>query len=120
MLPMVATPRIESPWRRMMSTNCALQILAARSATARSTGCTSVGEAEITCRISLVAVWRSSASCVSLNSRAFWIAITAWSAKVLSSARSRPPKGPIFALSIAIDPMPLPSHISGANSAAKL
>ena len=40
----------------------------------------------MTLRISAVAVCRSSASCVSLNSRAFWIAITAWSAKVLSSA----------------------------------
>ena len=45
-------------------------------------------------RIAAVAVWRSSASCVSLNSRTFWIAITAWSAKVASKAdlplRERP------------------------------
>ena len=57
----------------------------ARSATASSTGCTSVGESLMTRRTSAVAVWRSSASLVSLNSRAFWIAITAWSAKVFSS-----------------------------------
>ena len=86
--PKTATPRIVSPSRRMMSTNCASQILAARSATACSTGCTSVGEAEITCRISLVAVCRSSASCVSLNSRTFSIAITAWSANEVTSSIS--------------------------------
>ena len=40
----------------------------------------------ITCSTSAVAVCCSSASCVSLNSRTFWIAITAWSAKVCSSA----------------------------------
>ena len=34
---------------------------------------------------SAVAVWRSSASCVSLNNRTFVIAITAWSTKVCSS-----------------------------------
>ena len=37
----------------------------------------------ITCSTSAVAVCCSSASLVSLNRRAFWIAITAWSAKVL-------------------------------------
>ena len=40
----------------------------------------------MTLRISAVAVCRSSASLVSLNRRTFSIAITAWSAKVLSSA----------------------------------
>ena len=48
--------------------------------------------------ISAVAVCRSSASCVSLNSRTFSIAITAWSAKVCSSAiclaRERPARQP--------------------------
>ena len=52
---------------------------------ASNTGCTSVGELAITFRISAVAVCRSSASWVSLNSRTFSIAITAWSAKVCSS-----------------------------------
>ena len=42
--PKTATPRIVSPSRRMMSTNCASQILAARSAIASNTGCTSAGE----------------------------------------------------------------------------
>ena len=49
---------------------------------ASNTGCTSDGELAITFRMSAVAVCRSSASCVSLNSRTFSIAITAWSAKV--------------------------------------
>ena len=61
---------------------------------ASNTGCTSVGEPLMTCRISAVAVCCSSASFVSLNSRAFWIAITAWSAKVCSSASSLSVKAP--------------------------
>ena len=55
------------------------------STIASNTGCTSDGELAITFRISAVAVCRSSASCVSLNSRAFSMAITAWSAKVCSN-----------------------------------
>ena len=55
---------------------------------ASKTGWTSVGELEMTRRISAVAVCCSSASLVSLNRRAFWIAITAWSAKVRSSSTS--------------------------------
>ena len=37
---------------------------------------------------SLAASAAARAACASLNSRAFWIAITAWSAKVCSSAIS--------------------------------
>ena len=37
---------------------------------------------------SLAASAAARASCASLNRRAFWIAITAWSAKVLSSSIS--------------------------------
>ena len=59
---------------------------AAFSTTASRTGWRSVGELEITRRISAVAVCCSSASFVSLNRRTFSIAITAWSAKVWSSA----------------------------------
>ena len=62
------------------------------SAMASNTGCTSDGELAITFRMSAVAVCRSSASLVSLNSRAFSIAMTAWSAKVCSSAISFPAK----------------------------
>ncbi len=57
------------------------------------TGCTSVGDWLITLRISLVAVCCSRASvrsaflaCSSLSSRAFSMAIAAWSAKVSISA----------------------------------
>ena len=42
-----------------------------------NTGRASVGDWLMTFRISAVAVCRSSASCVSLNSCALWIAITA-------------------------------------------
>ena len=57
------------------------------------TGCSCVGDRLMTSSTSLVAVWYSSDSCssrvracTSSNSRAFSMAITAWSAKVLSSA----------------------------------
>ncbi|MND06845.1 hypothetical protein D3C83_284760 [compost metagenome] len=53
---------------------------------ASKTGCTSVGELEMTRRISEVAVCCSSDSLVSLNKRAFSIAITAWSANASISA----------------------------------
>ena len=43
---------------------------------------------------SAVAVWRSSASFVSLKSRVFSIAMTAWSAKVWRSAMSLSEKEP--------------------------
>ena len=76
----------------------------ARGALARSaskTGCRSVGERQMTRRISLVAVCCSSASVrsalrawSSLNRRTFSMAITAWSAKVWSSAICRVGEGP--------------------------
>ena len=53
---------------------------------ASNTGCMSVGELLMTLRISAVAVWRSSDSLVSLKSRTFSIAITAWLAKLSTSA----------------------------------
>jgi len=81
-----------------------------------NTGCTSVGDCEITCRIRAVAVCRSSASRVSLKSRAFWIAITAWSAKV----RSRPisfSENPVGGWRTTYTvPMARPSQIIGANT----
>ena len=49
----------------------------ALAAIASNTGCTSDGELAITFRMSAVAVCRSSASRVSLNSRAFSMAIAA-------------------------------------------
>jgi len=71
----IATLALEAP-----------QYRAALRAIASNTGLISVGDEEMTCRISPVAVCRSSASFVSLKERAFSIAITAWSAKVLSRA----------------------------------
>ena len=59
-----------------------------------NTGCASATELLMTCSTSAVAVCCSSASLVSLNRRAFWIAITAWSAKVFSSAMSFSENGP--------------------------
>ena len=54
-----------------------------------NTGAVSATELLMTCSTSAVAVCCSSASLVSLNRRAFWIAITAWSAKVLSRSAWR-------------------------------
>ena len=51
-----------------------------------NTGCMSASELAMTFRMSAVAVCRSSASLVSLNSRAFSTAITAWSANVHKSS----------------------------------
>ncbi len=53
-----------------------------------NTGCVSATELLMTCSTSPVAVCCASASLVSLNRRAFWIAITAWSANVRSSSIS--------------------------------
>ncbi len=92
----------------------------ARSATASSTGCTSVGDSLITRSTSAVAVWRSSASLVSLNRRAFWIAMTAWSANVLSSASSFAVNGEGGWRTTMIEPMPWSSHSIGTQAAEKL
>jgi hypothetical protein len=85
----------------------------ALAAMASNTGCTSEGELAITFRMSAVAVCRSSASLVSLNSRAFWIAITAWSAKVCKSASSLSLNAPL-SRETPIAPMPRSFHIIGA------
>ncbi len=62
-----------------------------------------------------MAVCCSSASLVSLNSRAFWIAITAWSAKVCSIASSFGLKGPVERAT-PMAPMPRSFHSIGANT----
>jgi hypothetical protein len=67
----------------------------------------------MTFRISAVAVWRSSASLVSLNSRAFSMATTAWSAKVCSSAISLSLKPSSRRRETPIMPRPRPSLING-------
>jgi hypothetical protein len=58
-----------------------------------TTGCNASGEREMTARTSDVAVWYSRLSvssfvrvCSASNSRVFSMAITAWSAKVLTSS----------------------------------
>ena len=80
---------------------------------ASNTGSTSVGDSLMTRRMSAVAVWRSSASLVSRNRRAFCIAITAWSAKVLISAISFSLNGLIGKRATPNAPMPLPFQING-------
>ena len=82
---------------RKVAASSASQSATALFRIASNTGCTSVGEPLMTLRISAVAVCCSSDSLVSLNSRTFSIAITAWSAKVLSRSicfsRERPDFG---------------------------
>ena len=55
-------------------------------------------------------------SWISRNRRAFWIAITAWSAKVFSSAICFSVKGPATFRPSEIVPMPLPSQNIGAKT----
>ena len=71
MLPKRAANRSVSSSTRKIPAWAASQRFNARSATASSTGCTSLGEAEITCRISLIASCCSNASarrCLSCRS----------------------------------------------------
>jgi len=93
---------------------------------ASNTGATSVGDCDMTARISLVAVWRSSASVISalrvwssLNNRTFSIAITAWSAKVLSSATCFSVNNPGVARVTEMTPIALPSRSIGACMIAR-
>ena len=60
----------------------AVHELVRRSAMASNTGWRFEGDDAITFSTSAVAVCRASASLVSLNRRAFSMAMTAWSAKV--------------------------------------
>ena len=64
-----------------------------------------------------IAVWRSSASWVSRNRRAFWMAMTAWLAKVSNSSISRLENGRAGSRPSQMAPMPWPRCSSGANSA---
>jgi hypothetical protein len=113
--PKVAATRIVSlPSGTMMSTIRASQMRAARCATASNTGCTSDGELEITRRMSLIAVCCSSDSLVSLNRRAFSIAITAWSAKALISATCLPSKAKASLRAVTMAPITDPSRNIGA------
>ena len=75
---------------------------------ASKTGRVSVIEPLIADRMRAVAVWRSSASRVSLNSRTFSIAITAWSANVCSRPISAGANGRTSLRSSEITPTPRP------------
>ena len=88
------------------------------STIASNTGCTSVGDSLMTRRMSALAVWWARASCVSWNRRAFWIAITAWSAKVWSMASSLSANAP-RERATPMAPMPLPFHIIGAKASER-
>ena len=83
-----------------------------------NTGAVSATELLMTCSISAVAVCCSSASFVSLNSRAFSIAITAWSANVFSNAISFSLKAPGF-LRTPIVPMAAAAASKGAKIAER-
>ena len=103
-----APPDARRPSTSRMRASTRRRTAAGRCSTiASNTGCTSVGELLMTFRISAVAVCRSSASLVSLNRRTFSIAITAWSAKVLSSAICLSLNGPAHCAADAIAPMAL-------------
>ena len=80
---------MRSPSKRNTALNVASQSLRAFAAIVSKTGCTSVGELEMTRRISLVAVCCSRDSVrlaflpwSSVSNRAFSMAMAAWSAKV--------------------------------------
>ena len=83
-----------------------------------NTGAVSASDPLITRSTSAEAVCRSSASWVSLNIRAFWIAITAWSPKVLSSASSLSVKALGGWRNTQIEPTPRFSHSIGAHAIA--
>ena len=78
-----------------------------------NTGAVSATELLITCSTSAVAVCCSSASFVSLNSRTFSMAITAWSANVCSTNGTFSGIGPAFSHATLIVPMGSPSRSSG-------
>jgi len=83
-----ATTEKVLPSRRMTKAESHISSFTALATMASNTGFTSVSERLITRRISALAVWLASASLVSRNRRAFWIAITPWSAKVCSRSMS--------------------------------
>ena len=62
----------------------------------------------------------SRACCVSLNSRAFWIAITAWSAKVLMQRDLLVAEGLLGSRATPKAPMPWPFQIIGTHSSELL
>jgi len=110
-----ATAENVLPSRRMTNEESHFSSLTALATIASNTGLTSPSEALISRRISALAVCTASASLVSRNRRAFWMAITAWSAKVCSIASSFTENGP-FARATPMAPMPRLSHSIGAKA----
>ena len=119
----VATARNASPSRSDMMPNLASHSRIAFSSMASNTGSSSPGELEMTCSTSDVAVCCSSASvssrvraCTSSNSRTFSIAITAWSAKVVTSSICLSVKGHTEVRPRPKTPIGVPSRSSGTPS----
>jgi hypothetical protein len=109
-----------------MAASVAPQKRAALSATTSMTGWRSVGELEMTRRISAVAVCCSRASVSSrfrasssVNRRTFSIAITAWSANVFASAICFSVKGCTSVRRIQMRPIGTPSRNSGVASTVR-
>ncbi len=109
-----------------MLASCASHRRLALSATVSSTGWISVGERLITRRISAVAVCCSSDSvrsaflaCSSPMSRAFSIAIMAWSANVWASESSAGVKPPAWVREIPIRPPTAPAPSIGTTTSAR-
>ena len=93
--------------------------LCAFSRIASNTGARSPGDELMTCNTSAVAVCCSSASRVSVSSRVFSIAMTAWSAKVRTSSICRSVKGSTRCRARLIVPTTTPSRNSGTPSAVR-
>jgi len=93
--------------------NAASQSRIAFSSIASNTGARSPGDELMTCNTSAVAVCCSRASRVSVRSRAFSIAMTAWAAKFCNRAISLSVKGRISVRQEEIMPSSAPSLRSG-------
>ena len=127
--PCWATKWMRVPSKRKTVLVKALHSRCELSAMASNTGWTSVGELEMTRKISLVAVCCSRASvtwawasvrarffcCSSVKSRAFSIAMTAWSAKVRSSSTCRSENISGSTPDTLIAPMGRPSRSMGTD-----
>ena len=126
----VAATWIRWPSLRMMAMLRGWKRRMPQSMMTSNTGATSTGDSLITRSTSLIAVWYSrdslsssvrsstlcSASCVSANSRAFWIAITAWSQNERASATSCSLNGPASVRSRQSTPTQAAARISGSIS----
>ena len=122
-----AAARKASPSRRYRVPNLASQMRTAFASIAWKTGSNSPGELEMTPSTSNVAVCCSSASlssrvraCTSSNSRTFSIAITAWSAKVVTSSICLALNGRTVFRCRTTTPMGVPSRIRGTPKRVRI